>query len=133
MDPDRLDSNASTDMYEEDGNLVIETELPGMKVEDIEVKLEGDRLTLRAEKKEESRKDARHHARERYYGEYYRTFTLPFHVREDEVKARYQDGILEVVLPRSEKDQTRKIKIKGPPEKKQVAQGAKKAKQIHKA
>ena len=43
-----------TDIYEEDGNLVIETELPGMKVEDIEVKLEGDRLTMRAEKKEES-------------------------------------------------------------------------------
>ena len=121
-----------TDVYEDDGSLVIETELPGMKAEDIEVKLEGDRLTVRAERKE-STKDARHHTRERYYGEFYRSFTLPFPVREDGITARYQDGVLEVVLPMDVKAQAKKIEVKGQSETKRITKAVKKPEQTPKA
>ena len=78
-----------TDMYEDDGRLVLKSELPGMKREDIEIKLDGDTLTIRAEKKEEEAKDTTHHTRERYFGEYFRTVSLRYPVDEEKIDARY--------------------------------------------
>jgi HSP20 family protein len=56
------------DMYEEKGELVMKTELPSIDKKDLDISLEGDRLTIKAEKKEEVKEDANHHVRERYYG-----------------------------------------------------------------
>ena len=73
-----------TDIYEEKGQLVMKTELPGIEKEDLDVTLEGERLTIKAEKKEEVKEDATHHTRERYYGQYLRSVTLPYPVKERE-------------------------------------------------
>jgi HSP20 family protein len=101
-----------TDVYEERGQLVMKTELPGVKKEDVDVTIEGDRLTIKAEKKEEVAEDATHHTRQRYHEEYYRSLTLPFPVKKDKVSATLDNGVLELRLPKGEDIKTKKIEIK---------------------
>ena len=100
-----------TDMYEENNQLVMKTELPGIDKDDLDVTLEGDRLTIKAEKKEEVKEDATHHTRERYYGHYYRSMTLPYPVKADEISATMDNGVLELRLPKAEEVQAKKIEI----------------------
>jgi HSP20 family protein len=101
-----------TDMYEENGRLVLKTELPGVDKEDLDVTIEGDRLTIKAEKKEETAEEATHHARERYYGQYFRSITLPYPVREENVSATMEKGVLEITLPKAEEIKAKKIEVK---------------------
>jgi HSP20 family protein len=100
------------DMYEEKGKLVVKTELPGIKSEDLDVKLEGDTLSIKAEKKEEVKEDKTHHTRERYYGSYFRSVKLPYPVKEDKVSATLEEGVLEVKLPKAEEVEAKKIEVK---------------------
>ena len=101
-----------TDMYEEKGHLVVKAELPGINKEDLDINLEGDRLTIKAEKKEEVKEDATHHIRESYYGQYFRSVTLPYPVKEDKVSATFDNGVLELRLPKAEEVKAKKIEIK---------------------
>jgi len=101
-----------TDMYEEKGELVIKTELPGIGKQDLDVNLEGDRLTIKAEKKEEVKEDATHHTRERYYGQYFRSVELPYPVKERKILATFDNGVLELRLPKAEEVKAKKIEIK---------------------
>jgi len=101
-----------TDIYEEKGQLVMKTELPGIDKKDLDVTLEGDRLTIKAEKKEEVKEDATHHTRERYYGQYFRSVTLPYPVKEGEISATFDNGVLELRLPKAEEFKAKKIEIK---------------------
>jgi HSP20 family protein len=101
-----------TDMYEEKDTLVMKTELPGINKEEVDITLEGDRLTIRAEKKEEVTEDATHHTNERYYGQYFRSVTLPFPVKEKGVSATFENGVLELRLPKAEEVKAKKIEIK---------------------
>ena len=101
-----------TDIYEEKGQLVMKTELPGIDKKDLDVTLEGDRLTIKAEKKEEVKEDATHHTRERYYGQYFRSVTLPYPVKEGEISATFDNGVLELRLPKAEEVKAKKIEIK---------------------
>ena len=101
-----------TDIYEEKGELVVKTELPGITKKDLDVTLDGDRLTINAEKKKEVIEDATHHAQERYYGQYYRSVRLPFPVKEDEISAKLESGTLELRLPKAEEFKPKKIEIK---------------------
>ena len=102
-----------TEMYEEKGELVIKTELPGIKKEDLDVTLEGDTLTIKAEKKEEeAAEESTYHTRERYYGHYFRSTTLPFHVDSDRISATFKDGVLELRLPKAEEVDAKRIEVK---------------------
>ena len=101
-----------TDMYEEKGELVMKTELPGIDKKDLNISLEGDRLTMKAEKKEEVKEDATHQVRERYYGQYYRSVTLPYPVKENKIAATFDNGVLELRLPKEEEVKAKKIEIK---------------------
>jgi len=101
-----------TDMYEEKGQLVMKTELPGIDKKDLDITLEGDRLTIKAEKKEEVQEDATHHTRERYYGRYFRSVTLPYPVKEKKINAIFENGVLELRLPKTEEVKAKKIEIK---------------------
>jgi HSP20 family protein len=96
----------------------MKTELPGIHQDDLEVTLEGDRLTIKAEKKDEVSEDATHHTRERYYGRYQRTTVLPLHVDGDRITATFENGVLELRLPKSEDVKSRKIEVK-----KQIPEG----------
>jgi HSP20 family protein len=101
-----------TDIYEEKDQLVMKTELPGIDQKDLDISLEGDRLTIKVEKKEEVKEDATHHTRERYYGEYYRSVTLPYPVKGNKISATFDNGVLELRLPKDEEIKAKKIEIK---------------------
>lgn len=101
-----------TDIYEENDQLVMKTELPGINKEDVNITLQGDRLTIKAEKKEVVVEDAACYARERQYGQYFRSVTLPFPVKEDKVSAIFENGVLELRLSKAEESKAKKIEIK---------------------
>ena len=101
-----------TDVYEEKGELVIKTELPGITEKELEVTLEDDVLTIRAEKKEEVTEDVTHHTKERYYGKYVRFMSLPAHVNGDRISATFDNGLLELRIPKAEEVKAKKIKVK---------------------
>jgi HSP20 family protein len=112
--PYTLDTNvvAHTDIYEEHDQLVMKTELPGINKEDVNITLQGDRLTIKAEKKEVVVEDAACYARERQYGQYFRSVTLPFPVKEDKISATFENGVLELRLSKAEESKAKRIEIK---------------------
>ena len=113
-----------TDVYEEKNQLVMTTELPGIDKEDLEITLEGGRLTITAKKKEEVTEDTTHHTRERHYGQYFRSVTLPYPVKENKINATFENGVLELRLPKAEEAKAKRIEIKA-----QLPQGAPKKRQ----
>jgi HSP20 family protein len=112
--PYTLDTNLvpHSDIYEENDQLVMKTELPGICKEDVNITLQGDRLTIKAEKKETVVEDTVCYARERQYGQYARSIDLPFPVKEDEISATFENGVLEVRLSKAEESKAKKIEIK---------------------
>jgi len=101
------------DMYEEKDELVVKTELTGVKKEDLDISLEGDVLTIKAEKKpEEAAEDARKYTSERWFGQYSRSLSLPFHVDADKASATFENGLLEIRFPKAEEAKARHIEVK---------------------
>ena len=107
--------NAHMDVAETEKELRITAELPGVSEQDVEVTLEGDVLTIRGEKKHE-RKDEQenYHFVERSYGRFQRSLRLPFPAEPDQVQARFDNGVLTVTVPKSERQQrSRRIQVQG--------------------
>ncbi|MGD9608004.1 MAG: Hsp20/alpha crystallin family protein [Desulfovibrionaceae bacterium] len=102
----------AVDVSEKDGIVTVKAELPGLEPKDVEITIENDALILRGEKKfegEEQKDD--YHRIERSYGSFTRSVPLPGKVKEGEVKARFDKGVLTVTLPRDEKEAPRSIPI----------------------
>ena len=93
-----------TDVYESDKSLMFETELPGVKKEDVSIKVEDDQLTIAGEVKRDEKVDRESYFRiGRRYGRFQRCFPLPADlVEKDRIKARFEDGILIVTAPMKE-------------------------------
>ena len=93
--------------------LRLTAELPGMGIDDIEIEVENNVLSLRGHKREEEeREDRKFHVWERSYGSFERSFTLPRTVKSDQISAHFADGILNVQMPKAAEAQSRKISIK---------------------
>jgi len=102
----------AVDVAENENEIVLRAELPGMKQEDIDIELTGDTLTLRGDRKFENEERREDFVRvERAYGRFQRSFTLGVPVQHDQVKASYRDGVLEVHLPKSEATKPRKVQV----------------------
>jgi HSP20 family protein len=100
------------DIIDEDDKIKVIADLPGFKKKDIGIHIENGYLVIRARRKEEKKEEGRGYIRqERRYGEIYRRIALPTEVNVEEVKATYNNGVLEVTLPKSEKAQKKTIKI----------------------
>lgn len=100
--------------YQEDGELVVKAELPGIDPEDdVEITVTDHTLRLRAQRRKESKtEDKRGYRSEFFYGSYARTLPLPAGAIDDDVKASYADGILEVRIPIDDEEaKSRKIPI----------------------
>ena len=101
------------EVSENEQAFVIRAEIPGVKKEDINISIDADQVAISAEVKNE--KDAREGERllrsERYYGKVYRAFALGQPVDENGAAARYQDGILELTLPKKAAAQAKRIEI----------------------
>ena len=101
------------DMFEEGNDLVIKAELPGIRKKDLDISLDGDVLTIKAEKKEKKEaKGTTHYTPERRFGQYIRYMTLPTHVDAEKVSATLKKGLLEIRLPKAEKPESKHIEVK---------------------
>lgn len=95
----------------EDG-AVVRTEIPGVDPEKVDISLVNDTVTIRGSRHEETFEEEHSCTRkERRFGHFTRSLQLPFTVDGDGVKARFNDGILEIKLPRAEADKPRKISV----------------------
>jgi len=102
----------AVDIFEQDGNIVLRAELPGLDPKDVDVRVENNVLTLRGERKLESEvKREDYHRVERSYGKFSRSFTLPTVVDTEKIKADYKDGVLQVSLPQREEAKPKQISI----------------------
>ena len=102
----------SVDIFEQEGNLVLKAELPGIEPKDVDVRVENNVLTLRGERKFESEvKREKYHRVERAYGTFSRSFTLPNVVDTEKIKAEYKDGVLQVTLPQREEAKPKQIQV----------------------
>lgn len=102
----------SVDVSEDKDNVIVKTEMPGMKKEDVKISIQDNVLTLKgAKKQEKEEKDANYHRIERSYGSFCRSFALPTSVKADKVKASYKDGVLNITLPKTEEAKPKEIPV----------------------
>ncbi len=104
------------DVYSKDGDLVIKLELPGVKPEDVDITLQDGVLTISGQRKaEQEREGAGYYVKERRYGSFRRSMRLPEGVDESKIHARFEDGVLEVVVEGAAAvTEPRRIQIEGP-------------------
>lgn len=103
------------DIDETEKDMVITAELPGVTEKDVEVNLTGDVLTIRGEKKaEHEEKNGNSYYMERRFGSFARSVRLPFEVKDQEVEAKFNNGVLTVRLPKPAEMQkaVRRIEVK---------------------
>ena len=101
------------DVSETENELIVRAEIPGMEKKDIDIHLTDGVLTIKGEKRHEKEdKEENYHRIERSYGAFSRTIRLPFDVETDKVDATYKDGVLKVMLPKSETAKLKKIEVK---------------------
>jgi len=107
--------NPKIDVTENDKEIKISAELPGMDEKDIDVSLQNDMLTIKGEKKEEKEDMGKDYYRmERSYGSFSRAIPLPVEVETDKVEAKFRKGVLSISLPKTAKAvaETKKIAVK---------------------
>jgi len=100
------------DVYEDEHNLILKLEVPGVNEEDLNVSVENDTLTIQGERKfEKEEKEENFHRIERRYGSFTRTFKLPNTVDSDKVEAGYEKGILKITLAKRAEAKPKQIKV----------------------
>lgn len=101
------------DVVENEDAFVVKATLPGLKPEDIDISIEDDVLTIKAEHGEEHEESEETYLlRERRYGAFHRTVRLPSGVNGAEASAEVQDGVLTLTLPKREEFKPRQIEVK---------------------
>jgi HSP20 family protein len=104
------------DMYQTANDVVVKASLPGFKPEEVDISVTGDTLTLKGEHKEEKEtKEEDYFYRERRYGSFSRTVTIPVGVKSDKAEATFENGVLTLTLPKEEEAKPKQIKIKAKP------------------
>ena len=102
----------ATNVSESDESLLIRAELPGVRPDDLEVTVEGNTLTLAGKRDTlAGSEDVSFHRREREWGTFRRSLTIPVRVESDKVEARFVDGILTVELPKSAAAKPKQITV----------------------
>ena len=104
----------SADIAEREDAYVVTADLPGVSREDLKVRVVGTVLTVSGERRseKEDKEEENYHLIERTYGSFSRSFSLPSGVREDEIAASFKDGVLTVMLPKSEAAKAKEIEVK---------------------
>ena len=104
----------SVDIYETIQNMTINVEIPGVEKEDITVEVKNNSLYLQGERKfEQCIDEENYHRMERSYGTFSRVFSLPMSVDQDQVKASFKNGVLEITIPKTEESQPTQIDVGG--------------------
>ena len=102
----------AVDIYEDEHNITLKVEVPGIDEKDIDVRLENNTLTVRGERKfEQEEKEENYRRVERQYGSFSRSFTLPPIVDTENVQASYDKGVLEIPLGKKAEAKPKQIKV----------------------
>ena len=111
--PQEVDLSIKIDVKENDKGYTVKADIPGVKKEDIQIDVENDEVTLRAEakKEKEEKKDEKVVYSERGYGMVSRSFTLPSDVDAKSAAAEYKDGVLTLTLPKKSNGSAKRITI----------------------
>ena len=106
------DNIMKSDIYEQNGNYVIEIDLPGFDKSEVNIDFYNEYLTVKASKKQETEQTGKYIRKERYYGEYKRSFYIG-EIDENKIKANYNNGVLKIVFPKEQikKEPKRQISI----------------------
>jgi HSP20 family protein len=99
--------NIHLDITEDHSAYHIYADLAEVEEKDIDIELDKSKLSIKANR-EHSFKDKKHHIQERYYGEYQRTINLPENIDSENIEAKYKNGVLNLTIPKKEKDNTSK-------------------------
>ena len=102
----------SVNIWEDGERFFVEAEIPGLPLNDVQVEVNGNELSIRGERKTATDEDLTYHHRERGVGTFSRLITLPVDVSPDKVEAALKDGILTITLPKVEQAKVRKIPVK---------------------
>jgi HSP20 family protein len=102
------------DVNEQDGSYTVKADIPGVKKEDIDIRVDGNQVTISAEvkKEKEEKKDGRVLRSERQTGYASRSFTLACPVDEDKAEAHYESGVLQLTLPKKAATSTKRLSVK---------------------
>ncbi len=102
----------AVDIYENEHELVVKADLPDVKPEDLDIRVENNILTIRGERKFEKKVDEKNYLRvERSYGSFTRSFSLANTVNSEAIKADYKDGVLTLTIPKREEAKPKQIKV----------------------
>jgi HSP20 family protein len=102
----------AVDIYDDGEKVLIKLEIPGVKQEDVDIRVENQTLSVRGERKYDSEEKKEHFQRvERHYGSFYRSFSLPISVDTENIGATYEAGVLKLELKKKASAQPRQIKI----------------------
>jgi len=102
----------AVDIFESEHELVVKADLPDVKPEDLDIRVENNILTIRGERKFEKKVDEKNYLRvERSYGCFARTFSLASTVNSEAIKADYKDGVLTLTIPKREEAKPKQIKV----------------------
>ena len=101
------------DLTENPSELIVKAEIPGLDPKEVDISLADKLLTIKGEKKQErEEKEENYHLIERSFGSFSRSIQLPTEVKSDKISASYKNGILKIVLPKSEEAKKKEVKIK---------------------
>jgi len=102
----------AVDVYEDEHQVTLKIEVPGIDEKDIDVRVENNTLTVQGERKiEKEEKEENYRRVERQYGSFTRTFTLPQTVDSEKVSASYEKGVLKITLPKKAEAKPKQIKV----------------------
>jgi len=102
----------AVDIKEESDKFVLHADIPGVKPEELDINMEDGVLTIKGEKKTEAKTDEEGFKRiERTYGSFYRRFSLPDTANSDAISAQSKHGVLEIIIPKREAVQPKKIEV----------------------
>lgn len=99
-------------LWEDDNNLFVETELPGLELSDLEIYVNGgNQLTIKGERNPPMMDQGTWHRQERGFGKFARSIELPYHVHDEKVEASFKNGVLTIQMPKREEAKTRRIDV----------------------
>jgi HSP20 family protein len=101
----------AVDILETENELLLKMDVPEVKLDDIQINLENQTLTVKGERKFEQQAGRGYHRIERSYGAFARSFTLPATVDTEQVRADYRSGVLTITLPKKEMAKPRQIRV----------------------
>lgn len=107
-----LSFSPSCEVAEEGNNYIMKFDLPGVPKEQVRVEVDKDQLTIHAERKEEKKSETKKkYLSEMYYGSYTRSFNLPGVVDDKKIDAKFENGVLTIIIPKTESTKVKQIPV----------------------